>query len=343
MGWIGIGGLGVSGKSSIFKCNGSWQQEPDTILGSNRNNAKHFRKEELKGQASREHRKKHSDITGHWWLYGMRKLLSEWNTNMCYYTGVLFICYLFTPDARETVVPHSIQGYIDCCYRGWDFGDLLVFIKEEMMDECFVWSQLTMSLNARAPLPHYVSWHHSLCFSCLVLFILFLWQIGMYIIVWRYLYSILGHKFWNSETTWSCLELYFASTSALILPVLCCDCRTNENPMIFGISQLICIAWQPGCTFLPAVEKKKLATRVNLTRFRDHSWGTRHCGELIALTQTVAVVCERLRTVANIDTTFREHTLTPRPPNETGTLATHSGKMHSTWLEGLRNCALQIF
>ena len=68
------------------------------------------------------------------------------------------------------------------------------------------------------------------------------------------------------------------------------------------------------------------ATRVNLTRFRDHSWRTRHCGELIALTQTVAVVGERLRTVANIDTTFREHSLTPRPPNETGTLATHSGK-----------------
>ena len=27
------------------------------------------------------------------------------------------------------------------------------------------------------------------------------------------------------------------------------------------------------------------------------------------------------------ETTFREHSLTPRPPNETGTLATHSGKM----------------
>ena len=38
---------------------------------------------------------------------------------------------------------------------------------------------------------------------------------------------------------------------------------------------------------------------------------------------------KRLRTVADIDTTFREHSLTPRPPNETGTLATHSGKTQS--------------
>ena len=37
--------------------------------------------------------------------------------------------------------------------------------------------------------------------------------------------------------------------------------------------------------------------------------------------------CGRLRMVADTDTTFREHSLTPRPPNETGTLATHSGKM----------------
>ena len=43
--------------------------------------------------------------------------------------------------------------------------------------------------------------------------------------------------------------------------------------------------------------------------------------------RTVADGCERLRMVANTDTTFREHSLTPRPPNETGTLATHSGKL----------------
>ena len=42
--------------------------------------------------------------------------------------------------------------------------------------------------------------------------------------------------------------------------------------------------------------------------------------------RTVADGCERLRTVADTDTTFREHSLTPRPPNEMGTLATHSGK-----------------
>ena len=42
--------------------------------------------------------------------------------------------------------------------------------------------------------------------------------------------------------------------------------------------------------------------------------------------RTVADGCERLRTVAHTDTTFCEHSLTPRPPNETGTLATHSGK-----------------
>ena len=29
--------------------------------------------------------------------------------------------------------------------------------------------------------------------------------------------------------------------------------------------------------------------------------------------------------VADTDTTFREHSLTPTPPNETETLATHSG------------------
>ena len=46
---------------------------------------------------------------------------------------------------------------------------------------------------------------------------------------------------------------------------------------------------------------------------------------------TVANGCERLRTVANIDTTFREHSLTPKPPNETGTLATHSGKQNLFW------------
>ena len=51
--------------------------------------------------------------------------------------------------------------------------------------------------------------------------------------------------------------------------------------------------------------------------------------------RTTADGCGRSRTVADIDTTFREHSLTPRPPNETGTLATHSGKiwnMHETEL-----------
>ena len=43
--------------------------------------------------------------------------------------------------------------------------------------------------------------------------------------------------------------------------------------------------------------------------------------------RTVANGCGLLRTVANTETTFREHSLTPRPPNETGTLATHSGKI----------------
>ena len=72
------------------------------------------------------------------------------------------------------------------------------------------------------------------------------------------------------------------------------------------------------------------ATRVNLTRFRDHSRCTRHCGEPYG---PHANGCGRSRTVANIDTTFREHSLTPRPPNETGTLATHSGKKN-TWYTG---------
>ena len=43
--------------------------------------------------------------------------------------------------------------------------------------------------------------------------------------------------------------------------------------------------------------------------------------------RTVADGCGRLRTVANTETTFREHSLTPRPPNETRTLATHSGNI----------------
>ena len=72
------------------------------------------------------------------------------------------------------------------------------------------------------------------------------------------------------------------------------------------------------------------ATRVSSTRFRDHSKRTRHCGELIALTRTVADGCERLRTLADTDTTFCEHSLTPTPPSETGTLATHSGKSQIT-------------
>ena len=42
--------------------------------------------------------------------------------------------------------------------------------------------------------------------------------------------------------------------------------------------------------------------------------------------RTHANGCGRLRTVADTDTTFREHSLTPTPPHETGTLATHSGK-----------------
>ena len=35
---------------------------------------------------------------------------------------------------------------------------------------------------------------------------------------------------------------------------------------------------------------------------------------------------KRLRTVANTDTTFREHSPAPTPPKETGTVATHSEK-----------------
>ena len=38
-----------------------------------------------------------------------------------------------------------------------------------------------------------------------------------------------------------------------------------------------------------------------------------------AVTQTVADGCGRLRTVADTDTTFGEHGLTPTPPKETGT------------------------
>ena len=66
------------------------------------------------------------------------------------------------------------------------------------------------------------------------------------------------------------------------------------------------------------------ASRVNLTRFRDHSRCTRHCGEPYG---GHANGCEHLRTVADTDTTCGdEHSLTPRPASETGTLATHSGK-----------------
>ena len=71
---------------------------------------------------------------------------------------------------------------------------------------------------------------------------------------------------------------------------------------------------------------------------------------LTADTQTVADGCERLRTVAHTDTTFREHSLTPRPPNETGTFATHSGKICAThvtfsqveWQTGLKIPTLRI-
>ena len=42
--------------------------------------------------------------------------------------------------------------------------------------------------------------------------------------------------------------------------------------------------------------------------------------------RTVANTCGRLPTVAVANAKLGEHSLTPRPPNETGTLATHSGK-----------------
>ena len=60
-----------------------------------------------------------------------------------------------------------------------------------------------------------------------------------------------------------------------------------------------------------------------MTRFPDHSRRTRHCGEPYGLH---ANGCERLPTVANANAKLGEHSLTPRPPSETGTLATHSGK-----------------
>ena len=63
-----------------------------------------------------------------------------------------------------------------------------------------------------------------------------------------------------------------------------------------------------------------LATVASLSH--SHKRLRRSCRRL----RTVANGCGRLRTVADTDTTFREHSLIPRPPNETGTLATHSGK-----------------
>ena len=62
---------------------------------------------------------------------------------------------------------------------------------------------------------------------------------------------------------------------------------------------------------------------LNLTRFRDPSRRTRHRGEPYG---PHADGCERLPTVAVANATCGEHSLTPRPPSETGTLATHSGK-----------------
>ena len=50
-------------------------------------------------------------------------------------------------------------------------------------------------------------------------------------------------------------------------------------------------------------------------------------------TQTVANGCGRLSTVAVAHATFGEHSLTPRPPSETGTLATHSGTWENQVLE----------
>ena len=65
------------------------------------------------------------------------------------------------------------------------------------------------------------------------------------------------------------------------------------------------------------------APLLNLTRFRDHSRRTRHCGEPYGGHTNG---CRRLPTVAVANVTFGEHSPTPRPPSETGTLATHSGK-----------------
>ena len=50
---------------------------------------------------------------------------------------------------------------------------------------------------------------------------------------------------------------------------------------------------------------------------------------LTAVPQTVADTCGRLRTVAVANAKLGEHSLTPRPPSETGTLATHSGKINN--------------
>ena len=65
------------------------------------------------------------------------------------------------------------------------------------------------------------------------------------------------------------------------------------------------------------------ATRLNVTQFLDPSRRTRHCGEPYG---GHADGCGHLRTVANANAKLGEHSLTPRPPSETGTLATHSGK-----------------
>ena len=74
------------------------------------------------------------------------------------------------------------------------------------------------------------------------------------------------------------------------------------------------------------------ATRLNVTQFLDPSRRTRHCGEPYGGT---ANGCGHLRTVATANAKLGEHSLTPRPPSETGTLATHSGK--NTCLSSQKN------
>ena len=120
----------------------------------------------------------------------------------------------------------------------------------------------------------------------------------------------------------------------------CCACHENCNSSCENIAKVLRLSHK---TTFNTLKK----TRLNVTKYHacqakrrnatfdtsknDPFCRTYHRHGHMALTRTVANGCGRLRTVADgcerLGNVERTHPQPPDPQSETGTLATHSGKM----------------